>query len=343
MKRVKIGYIGVGEQGWSNLLPAIAQVKNVELNAVCDVNETQAKFAGQKYGAKNIFNDYKEMINHGEIEAVVMACPPQIHAEVAEYAISKNIHIFVEKPPTLYTEDLIRLAKLATQKNIITGVGLNFRYAEPHQLFTHIMNKDGFGDIAHIQVTHMCNKPKTPLWGLTSTLKSFLLAQAIHPIDMLLHLGGDVKKKSLSIEKNNGALLLALQLEFESGAIGNLLTGTMFPHFESSIEVISTKSKILKLDSLWHLHMFDSEKQSALLSETKRWTDIWTPSPLNSGHGRSGYAGEIQAFIDAIATNGVFSPSFNDQIPVYEVMDFIEDYKLNTVDHRKAVYAVQTA
>jgi phthalate 4,5-cis-dihydrodiol dehydrogenase len=327
MSIVRLAFIGAGEQGMANLLPALMQVRGARVCAVCDVDQQKVACAVEQFGIAAQYTDYQKMIETEKPDAVILACPPQVHFEITEYALHHDTPVFVEKPPALFTHEVKQLARLAVERQVITGVGLNFRYAEPYQLLSSIVEHPEFGEVTHFQVTHLCNKPKAPMWGLASVMRSFLLAQAIHPIDLLLYIGGSrVINTSIAVNYNpvDGSLIVAAQVEFANGSIGNLQTGTMFPYFHASVEVTSSKSKKVTLDSLWNLQVFDGERPSPLVSDGKRWNATWSPSPLISGYGRSGYLGELQSFVDAVRTKQNFSPSLEDQIPVYEFMDQIE-------------------
>lgn len=324
MRKLKIALIGAGLQGTNNLLPALMQIPEAQVVAICCLDKARAKQVAETYSVKNNTTDYKKLITTGIVDTVVVACPPQIHYEVAKLSIENNLNVFVEKPPAVSTEELELLIKLAKKHKSITAVGLNFRYAQPYQKLLNIVRNTNFGKPIYINLRHLANKPKSPLWGLSSTIRSFLLAQAIHPIDLLLNLGGEVIDRNVNIVNFRDSLIVNLCFTFKNNLVGSLTTGNLFPHFDSTIEIISDKSNQVKLDSLWNLQLVNPEMETALIPETKRWSLNWNPSPLNSGYERSGYLGELTEFVKAISTNSSFSPSFNDLVPTYKTIDFIE-------------------
>lgn len=324
MLLVRTGFIGVGEQGLTNLLPALVQAENAKLVAVCDADVNKAQRAAHKFGVEHHYNDYREMIEKNKLDALVVACPPQVHYEISLYAMERNINVFIEKPPCVTTAQLEALIAMAKVKQVHTGVGLNFRFATPFQRLQDIISKPEFGKVVHVQITHTANKPKLPLWGLTSTVRSFLLAQTIHSIDMAMTFGQIIDDTTYFVKQVDGSMLITIQIAFRNGVTATILTGNMFPYFEFDLKVIGSESNIVSLNNMWHLCLEDGKKKVRFLDEGKRWKDLWNPSPLDSGYARSGYLGELEAFMQAIIDDRVFPASFESLIPTYRMIDMID-------------------
>jgi predicted dehydrogenase len=50
---LKVAVIGIGEQGWDNILPSLAQIKTISTVATCDIDKNKADLAARNYGAKS--------------------------------------------------------------------------------------------------------------------------------------------------------------------------------------------------------------------------------------------------------------------------------------------------
>ena len=74
MEPVKFGIVGVGGMGAAHV-KSMAEIAEVELVAVADVNSEAAAKTAQETGAR-AFTDYKDLIRKGGIEAVIIATPP---------------------------------------------------------------------------------------------------------------------------------------------------------------------------------------------------------------------------------------------------------------------------
>lgn len=325
---LKVALIGIGEQGWDNILPSLAQIPSISTVATCDIDKQKSDLAARKYGAKSYY-DYNTLFEKEKLDAVIVASFPEVHYEVAKISISKGISVFVEKPPTYTTHELEELIELASkQERLVTGVGLNFNYAEALNIVDEFCRKEDFGKIKYISVSHYGNKPKSPIWNLDSVVKSFLLAQAIHPIGLLTKYGKLVKSSDIKTFKNGSDLFVSgnFLLENEKGeqVIGSLTTGNMSPHFMWRIELITDKSMVVRINSLWELEVYDGNKTTKIIDSPKRWKDVYTPSPLSNGYARTGYYHQFNEFFNCIESGRCFSSSFKDLLPVYQILDTLE-------------------
>lgn len=323
---LKVAVVGIGEQSWDNILPSLAQIPFVLTVATCDIDKKRADLAAVKYGAKS-YTDYAVMIKNEELDAIVVASYPDVHYKVAKCALKKGIAVFVEKPPTFTLKELKHLISL-NKHNVTTGVGLNFNYAESVNIFDELLKKEDFGKIKYLSISHYGNKPKKPLWGLESTVKSFLLAQAIHPVGFMIKYGEKIRTYDIKTINNEGNLFVSgnFLLENENGdqVIANLTTGNMSPYFMWRVELITDKSIIIRINSLWDFEIFDNNKRTNLIDKTKRWKDVWNPSPLSNGYSRTGYLHQFSEFFACVKKKKQFASSLEKLLSTYHILSILE-------------------
>ena len=109
-KRVALGHIGVGGQG-GGLLSGFLGVPQSQSVAVCDPikerRERAAQSVDQRYAAERnqgtyqgcrAYNDFRELIARGDIDAVMIATPDHTHAVIAVAAARSSKDIYCEKP-----------------------------------------------------------------------------------------------------------------------------------------------------------------------------------------------------------------------------------------------------
>jgi len=214
----------------TRLIPALLHLPGVQLVAIADADEARGAAAATRFVVPHRFTDACGLLASVEVDALIAACPPQAHEEIAACAIAHRFPVFVEKPPAVTTAGLRELAARAAAVGLVTGVGMNFRHASPYLKIKELLGDPETGAPVSVTVRHVASKPKVPLWGL-SLVRSFLLAQAIHPIDLLLDLGGPVADVKAVQRANACDVLVGAQVEFAGGAVGCLLTGTHAPRW----------------------------------------------------------------------------------------------------------------
>ncbi|MBX8573433.1 Gfo/Idh/MocA family protein [Pseudomonas cichorii] len=326
MTGLRVGIVGLGAQMQENLLPTLLQMPDISIVAVCDSDRTRAEQINRFVSNVMITDSFDEMLASARLDAVVMACPPQAHRDLSFKAMAKGVHVFVEKPPCFTLDELEALIAASNDAKVVTGVGMNFKFAKPMQQLRKMTSTEQFGQTVHVQLNHYASKPTSPLWGLDSTLRSFLLAQAIHTIDLGVTFGGgELRDIESRVQRHGDSLLVSLELQFTTGASVSLLSGTLFPYFEFDMKIVSSNSMMVELNNLWNITMHEPEHGTSATGTAKRWRGAWQPGPLDSGYERSGYFGELEKFFHAVRTNTAFEASFESLRATYKVIESICD------------------
>jgi phthalate 4,5-cis-dihydrodiol dehydrogenase len=326
---MNIGFLGVGEQGLQNLIPALQQIDDIRVVAVCDLSRKRAERAGARCGGARVFESIPEMLDSQfdgkPLDAVFAAAYPKVHIDLASEALTRSIPVFVEKPPCYDRAQLVRLIEQAKQAGVATGVGLNFRFATAIQRLQELIAGPAFGGVAYIDVLHTANKPRIPLWDAASTARAVLLAQTIHALDLAIALGGGQVEDfgHRIVEETGDGLLTEVSLEFGNGALARVLSGNLFPDFTFFLRVVGRKGHMATINNFWELD-YKAEGQSGPDGrDNKRWRNGWHPSPLDSGHARTGYLGELAGFLASVKSKERFACDFASLIPTYDVIEAI--------------------
>jgi phthalate 4,5-cis-dihydrodiol dehydrogenase len=109
----------------------------------------------KRLGVPASFHSVDHLLADGGIDAIVAACPPQAHEQIAAEAIAAGIPVFVEKPPATSTASLAELAKAASDSGVITGVGMNFRWARPVRRIRAMVDSGAYGRPVMVNVRHV--------------------------------------------------------------------------------------------------------------------------------------------------------------------------------------------
>jgi predicted dehydrogenase len=68
------------------------------------------------------------MLDSREIDAIIIATPPDVQADIVRAAVSSGKHVLVEKPAARSVDELLGLLQLAAARNVCVRVGFNHRY-----------------------------------------------------------------------------------------------------------------------------------------------------------------------------------------------------------------------
>ncbi|MGH3872524.1 MAG: Gfo/Idh/MocA family protein [Pseudonocardiaceae bacterium] len=319
-----MGVVGIGEQTTKHLLPALLTMPEVRITALVDPLRERRDALANRIGVSSGFDSVTQLLAEGEVDAIVAACPPQAHEQISVAAIAARVPVFVEKPPAVSTATLVELADAAAESGVVTGVGMNFRWAAPVRRIHALLDYGAYGHPTVIAIRHVASKPRAPMWGL-SLLRSLLLAQAIHPVDLLLRLaGGPVIDAHVTRQIGSAGTMVGLQLGFADGIAGSLVCGSHAARFESRIEITTSFGATMCVTRLGELTVSGGPVPPEI-GDPRGWSQLWRPSPLDVGFDRTGFGAELAAFFRAAATGADFSPSLADLLPTYRILDRIEE------------------
>ena len=183
MDRLRVGIIGYGYWG-PNLTRNFYELPSAELVAVADLKEERREQARSKYPQIGLTSDYQGLFNLG-LDAVVVATPPATHHQIARECLEHNLHVLVEKPMTLTTQDAEDLIQLADSKGLILMVGHTFIYNSAILALKQLIDSGELGKIYYLDAARLnlglFQRDSNVLWDL-----------APHDISILLYLLGQV-------------------------------------------------------------------------------------------------------------------------------------------------------
>ena len=154
---MKYGFIGCGNMGTGHLKNfASGKIKNVEVTAICDINEE--KFAPAKaIIGENVktYTDYKEMIKREDIGAVMISTTWITHSRIAVDCMKAGKHVFCEKPDAINVEEVLKM-KAASEKagKVLMVMRNNRYYSNSKYLKEFIKNaktRGEHGEVKHIK------------------------------------------------------------------------------------------------------------------------------------------------------------------------------------------------
>jgi virulence factor len=219
MGKVKVALVGAGGIANGAHCPALAELPDVEMSAICDVDQDRARETAGKFGIPQIHPDYRDMIDEVNPDAVyVLVRPHQIY-DVAEFALKRGKHVFLEKPPGVTSEQTRQLRNVAAANNCLTAVGFQRRFTPiTVECLRRVRER---GPVRQVLVTFLKWMEEDAYYGGSD----ILYGDVIHIVDTMRWMAGaeaedvysDVKAHGTSIATAHNALV-----RFSNGAIGLL-------------------------------------------------------------------------------------------------------------------------
>jgi predicted dehydrogenase len=153
-RRIGIGLVGFGWMGQAHArsyrrLPMLFpdRLADPELVAVGDTVPDRAADAVSSFGFREATADWRAVVEHPDVEVVVVTAPNMLHVEIVEAAAAAGKHVFCEKPVGGTPEQTLRAAAAARAAGVITGVGYNYRFAPLVRYVKQLLEQGALGEV----------------------------------------------------------------------------------------------------------------------------------------------------------------------------------------------------
>lgn len=157
--RVSVGVIGLGAMGSGHLNFCLAE-PSVRLVAVCDVDavrrdegraraEAHAAAAGVSGYRCAAYNDYREMLERKDLDAVIIATPDHWHALQSVDAARAGKDVYCEKPISMSIEQGRRIVDVVRRQACVFQTGTQYRSAPTIRRVCEFVRRGGLGKVQH--------------------------------------------------------------------------------------------------------------------------------------------------------------------------------------------------
>ncbi len=191
---MRFGIVGMG---WAGCLraEAIGALAGFDLVALCDQDEGRRNEAARKYGADPVA-DWRALVQRPDIDAVIVASPPNHHREIAVGAFENAKHVLCEKPLAPTPQDCEAMIAAAEKSGKSLATGFNYRFYPAVRKARELLDGGAIGALDHIRsyAGHPGGEEFTHAWVHDPGVMGggTLMDNGIHIIDLTLYFLGGV-------------------------------------------------------------------------------------------------------------------------------------------------------
>lgn len=204
MSKLKVAVIGAGSISDCHL-QAYADNPDVEIYAICDLNEERAKDMAKKYGASRVFTDYRDLLAMPEIDSVSICTWNNSHAEISIAALDAGKNVLCEKPLCQTVEEALAVEQAVKRSGKLLQVGFVRRYSDNAQILKQFIEAGELGDIYYAKASCLRRLGNPGGWFSDRERSGGgpLIDIGVHIIDICWYLMGKPKVKSVSANVSN--------------------------------------------------------------------------------------------------------------------------------------------
>jgi predicted dehydrogenase len=158
--RIVLGGIGVGNQG-SSLVRAFS--RSCSIAAIADVYLPRAEEVAKSVGAKHVYQDYRKLLEHDDIDAVLIATPHRWHALNCIHAAQAGKDIYCEKPLTYSILEGRRIVQAVRKYQRVFQTGSQQRSGSSEYQGCMYVRNGAIGKLTHVVASNY-HSPMEPKW-----------------------------------------------------------------------------------------------------------------------------------------------------------------------------------
>jgi UDP-2-acetamido-3-amino-2,3-dideoxy-glucuronate N-acetyltransferase len=291
---IRLGVAGAGR--WGRNIVRTAFELGV-LAAVCDSDA--ASLDGIRPAMRNVafFDDFDEMLEGGQLDAVAIAAPANLHASMARRAIEVGLRgVFVEKPLALSVEEAILVAEAARANGTVLAVGHLLLYHPAVRAMLDSISRGDVGTVRHFRSRRLS-------WGTLRSHEDVWWSFAPHDLSVMLAVMGEEPSagdtRASAFVRPHIADMVYADFTFSEGRTAHVEVGWIDPFRSARIDVFGSRGVLSLSDregatalTLWPCgDRLNARGEPELWCEQPKSLPFANDAPLTI---------ELQWFVDAL-------------------------------------------
>lgn len=192
MTELKIAIIGTGGIA-QTYAQAFRESAGCRLVAVADLNREAAEAFAEPFSAE-AFSDYRELAEKAEIDAAIVATPPNIHPEIARFFMRRGKHILCEKPLCLTSAEAREMLACAEETGVKFTMASKFRYVGDAVKAKSLLASGILGEIVQFENAFTAQVDMSGRWNSDARIGGggVLIDNGTHSVDIIRYFLGPI-------------------------------------------------------------------------------------------------------------------------------------------------------
>ncbi|MEJ2649553.1 MAG: Gfo/Idh/MocA family oxidoreductase [Sedimentisphaerales bacterium] len=162
--RINIGAIGNGRISRSHDMPGVWKYDTAQIMAVCDLDKNRAKDGealvnrqytnrlGTSFSGVNVYNDYRELLQNKDVDAVLISVPDHWHAIIGIHAVEAGKDVYLQKPASLTIAEGRALSNAVHKSGRILQIGSQQRSSTQFRYAAELVRNGRIGQLKKVYV-----------------------------------------------------------------------------------------------------------------------------------------------------------------------------------------------
>ncbi len=225
-QKIRVGVVGIGF-GQQVHVPAFRANKRCEVAVICASSEERAHKVAESLQIPEASGDWEALVRDSGLDAISIATPPALQAEIAIAALQAGKAVFCEKPVAVDRDAAVKMVHAAQGAGLPNMVDFEFPEIECWQTARKLLLDGAIGSLQHVQVSWYvetyANRMGLDSWKTQAAAGGGTLSAFVsHVFYALEWFCGPVRRLSAGLysvpgDERPGDTLATLNLELNTG------------------------------------------------------------------------------------------------------------------------------
>ncbi len=288
-KELNVGVVGLGYISQNVHLRSILSIENVNLRAICDIEEECVVRTEGKCNVTEKYCDPKEMAEESGVDCVIVATKPDnTHPKISNMFLEAGIDVFCEKAMATTLKNAKKMVETAKKEEKILMIGFNRRFMPISKKAKEILKGKELDAVIHT-FNGFSPKPRALLGNP-------------HPVDLLRHFcEGEVTNVECTakFDEEYSEQSIVSTIDFDSNVTGVLVFENNCGGYAENVVIHGGKYSVA-VDMITQTTSYLEGSNTGIFNP-QEWAR-WKPSKWLGFEGINGFKQELEEFFDCVRT-----------------------------------------
>lgn len=240
---MRFGLVGLGWAAHAFHLPALGRIDGVSVVGGMDTNE-ERRASWTSATRTPAYESMEELLERERPDVVVVATPPELHAELCLRALDAGAHVFCEKPFVSNVDEADRVLAAAEAAERRIAVNHEFREKPIFKALKEQIDAGAYGRLVFCQVCQLMDLPpwNEPVKWRAEMPDRTLFEGGVHLVDLLCVLFGELPeavfaRRSSGLSGRDADAIHLVTFEFSEGRLAQLTLDRLCPGGTRYVEI----------------------------------------------------------------------------------------------------------
>lgn len=234
METVRVGVVGSGFVAEIHADSIARHVRGARLTAVASPTPGHAEAFAKRFGVAHACTDYRELVEHPEVDLVLIACPNDLHCEVTLAAADAAKHVICEKPLCRSLDEADQMIAACAEAGVLLCYAEELCFAPKYVRLKQLLDEGAVGRVYLLKQSEKHDGPHKPwFWNVERSGGGVALDMGCHALQFFRWLLNGAR--ALSVYADMGTFVHAERTAGDDNSI--LLT-----RFEGGVQTIAEES-----------------------------------------------------------------------------------------------------